>query len=144
MKTNTTNATRAEKTGLTKFDMMWMLCVLPILASCGSAPVIGGPVRPAELKDGIYRGCDAYGPNKAVVEVEIRNREIAQVRIIQHNAWKGKKADPIIPRYIVLDQSTAVDAVSGATNSSHVIMNAAQKAILESYKAGRAGNNTGK
>ena len=37
--------------------------------------------------------------------------------------------DLIIPQRIIEKQSTAVDGVSGATNSIHVIMNAVQKSI---------------
>jgi len=98
------------------------------------APVIGGPVDASALNDGVYRGCDKHGPNKAIVEVVVRDKRITEVQIIEHSAWRGHRADPIIPHYIVQDQSTAVDVVSGATNSSHVIMNAAHKAIQESYK----------
>ena len=46
---------------------------------------------------------------------------------------RGKKAELIIPGRIIEKQSTDVDAVSGATNSSHVIMNAVQKAIEKAY-----------
>ncbi|MDJ0766479.1 MAG: FMN-binding protein [Myxococcota bacterium] len=102
--------------------------------ACGAAKIIGGPVQIGKLKDGVYQGSDRNGPNKAVVEVTIENQKIVEVKIIQHNAWKGKKADPIIPKRIIDHQSTHVDAVSGATNSSNVIMNATQKAIDQAYQ----------
>ncbi len=101
--------------------------------ACGTAKIIGGPVQADGMRDGTYRGRDKNGPNTAVVEVTIQNQKIVDVKIIQHNAWKGKSADPIIPERIVRHQSTDVDAVSGATNSSNVIMNAAQKAIEQAY-----------
>ena len=101
---------------------------------CSLATIAGGPVEHAELNDGVYRGTDKHGPNKAVVEVEISDQKITRVEIIQHNAWRGKKANPIIPDEIIKHQSTDVDAVSGATNSSRVIMNATQNAIENSYK----------
>ncbi len=40
---------------------------------------------------------------------------------------------PILER-IIETQSTRVDVVSGATNSSRVIMNAVQKAIEKAYQ----------
>jgi uncharacterized protein with FMN-binding domain len=46
---------------------------------------------------------------------------------------RGVKADPIIQERIIESQSTNVDAVSGATNSSYVIMNAVQKAVEKAY-----------
>jgi len=56
-------------------------------------------------------------------------------------SWIGYRANSVIPARIVEKQSTDVDALSGATNSSHVIMNAVQRAVEKSYKkAGAAGN----
>jgi uncharacterized protein with FMN-binding domain len=104
-----------------------------VLSGCKSAAVLGGPAEPDRLIDGAYQGTCKNGPNSALVEVTVRERRIADVKILKHNAWKGKKAEPVIPRRIVEKQSTAVDAVSGATNSSNVIMNAVQNAIEKSY-----------
>jgi uncharacterized protein with FMN-binding domain len=49
-------------------------------------------------------------------------------------SWKGDKANDIIPQRIIAEQSTAVDAVSGATNSSRVIINGVQKALEKAYR----------
>ncbi len=97
--------------------------------SCASTPVIGGPVDPAKFADGTYEGSYRGGPNKAIVEVTIKDNAIVNIKIIQHQAWKGKKAEETIVERIIARQSTRVDAVSGATNSSRVIMNAVQLAI---------------
>jgi uncharacterized protein with FMN-binding domain len=101
--------------------------------SCASTPVIGGPVDPAKFADGTYEGSYRGGPNKAIVEVTIKDNAIVNIKIIQHQAWKGKKAEETIVERIIARQSTRVDAVSGATNSSHVIMNAVQLAIEKAY-----------
>jgi uncharacterized protein with FMN-binding domain len=101
--------------------------------SCASTPVIGGPVDPAKFADGTYEGSYRGGPNKAIVEVTIKDNAIVNIKIIQHQAWKGKKAEETIVERIIARQSTRVDAVSGATNSSRVIMNAVQLAIEKAY-----------
>jgi uncharacterized protein with FMN-binding domain len=101
--------------------------------SCAPTAVIGGPVDPAKLVDGTYVGSDRGGPNKAVVEVTIKDNSIVHIKIIQHQAWRGVKAEEPIVKRIIAQQSTRVDAVSGATNSSHVIMNAVQRAIEKAY-----------
>ncbi|GAK56987.1 hypothetical protein U27_03951 [Candidatus Vecturithrix granuli] len=44
-----------------------------------------------------------------------------------------EKTEPIIPQRIIENQSTAVDSVTGATNSSTVIMNAVQNALEKAY-----------
>jgi len=102
--------------------------------SCAPTAVIGGPVDSAKLVDGTYEGSDRGGPNKAVVEVTIKDNSIVNIQIIQHQAWRGVKAEETIVDRIIAQQSTRVDAVSGATNSSRVIMNAVQRAIEKAYQ----------
>ncbi len=115
---------------------MLFAAVLGILFSgCKATPIIGGPVDHEKLVDGVYEGSSKGGLNKALVKVTIKDKKIADVQIIEHSTGRGKKAEPIIPKSIVEKQSTKVDAVSGATNSSHVIMNAVQKAIEKSCQA---------
>lgn len=106
--------------------------IIIFLISCHSVAYIGQPINPQELTDGIYQGEFKHGLNKARVEATIRNQRIVKITILQHKAWKGKKVDTIIPERIIAGQSTRVDAVSGATNSSRVIMNAVQMAIEKS------------
>ena len=105
------------------------------LAGCQIAPLMGTPVVSEGLKDGVYEGEYRKGINKAVVKVTIADGRIAEVELVKHTAsCIGKKANEIIPQRIVEQQSTRVDAISGATNSSRVIMNAVQKAIEKAYK----------
>jgi len=107
-----------------------LFAIISILCSgCGLAPVIGGPVNQEKLVDGFYEDSYEAVPNKAVVKVTIKDNKIVNIQILKHRAWKGKKAESVIPRIILEKQSTEVDAVSGATYSSRVIMNAVQRAI---------------
>jgi len=104
-------------------------------AGCQIAPLMGTPVVPEGLKDGVYEGEYRKGINKAIVKVIIADGRIAEIELVKHTAsWIGKKANEIIPQRIVEQQSTQVDAISGATNSSRVIMNAVEKAIEKAYK----------
>ena len=104
-------------------------------AGCQIAPLMGTPVVSEGLKDGIYEGEYKKGINKAVVKVTITDSRIADVELVKHTAsWIGNKANEVIVQEIISQQSTRVDAVSGATNSSRVIMNAVQKAIEKAYK----------
>ena len=106
-----------------------------VLTGCQIAPLIGSRVHYEKLMDGIYEGSYRNGPNKAVVKVTIIGGRMVHVELVKHSAsWKGKKASEIIPRRIVLEQSTRVDEVTGATNSSRVIMNAVQIALEKAYK----------
>lgn len=109
-----------------------------LFLACSTTPRIGHVIQQDKLIDGIYEGSFKGGPNYAEVKVTIKNQKIVNIEIIKHNAWKGKKAEPIIPKRIIKKQSTNVDAVTGATNSSHVIMNAVQKAIEKAYAANKS------
>ena len=113
--------------------MIGALLIGAMLLGCAQTPVIGAPVDNARLKDGTYEGSYRGGPNKASVQVIIKDNNIVNIEILQHQAWRGKKAETAIVERIIALQSTKVDAVSGATNSSRVIMNAVQNAIEKAY-----------
>ena len=115
--------------GLQAFISIAFLVCTAIFISCAPTAVIGRPVDSAKLADGTYKGSYRGGPNKAIVEVTIKDNSIVNIKIIQHQAWRGKKAEETVVERIIAHQSTRVDAVSGATNSSYVIMNAVQLAI---------------
>ena len=115
-----------------------------ILLMCLTAPggsfaggdklILGRPVEREKLVDGVYEGSYKAGPNKALVKVTIKDKRLVKIDIVKHRTWKGKKAESIIPMRIIEYQSTKVDVVTGATNSSRVIMNAVQKAIEKAYE----------
>ena len=108
---------------------------ISICFSCQTAPGIGGPLVDQQLRDGVYEGSYSNGPNSVVVKVTIAESRIEAVELVRHFAsWKGNRANTVIPQRIIEEQSTRVDAVSGATNSSIVIMNATQKAIEQAYE----------
>jgi len=125
---------KTNASGLQIFTAIAFLICGTVFFSCAPAAVIGKPVDPAKLADGTYKGSYRGGPNKAVVEVTIKENSIVNIKIIQHQAWKGKRAEETIVERILARQSTRVDAVSGATNSSNVIMNAVQLAIEKAYQ----------
>lgn len=113
---------------------IFTICLLLIITGCQLAPLPGRETKSDKLRDGVYEGSYRKGLNKAVVKVSIVGGRIANVECLEHQAsWKGKKAEEIIPQRIVSEQSTRVDAVTGATNSSRVIMNAVQRAVEKAY-----------
>ena len=110
------------------------LLIGTLLLGCAETPVIGAPVDHAKLIDGTYEGSYRGGPNKATVQVTIKDSNIINIEILQHQAWRGGIAEAPIVETISATQSTKGDAVSGATNSSHVIMNAVQNAVEKAYQ----------
>jgi len=81
------------------------------------------------LADGLYQGAAREGPVNVVAEVTIRDRRITAIELLRHWNMKGGPAEQVVPDRIIAAQSTEVDAVTGATASSRVIMNAVQDAV---------------
>ena len=102
------------------------------------APVLGNNVEAPRLEDGVYEGKYYKYPNGAVVKVTIEDGQLVAVELVKHyGSWIGNRAEEETVKRILEQQSTEVDAVTGATNSSHVIMNAAHNAVAKA----RPGHN---
>ncbi|NLG02801.1 MAG: FMN-binding protein [Clostridia bacterium] len=84
----------------------------------------------SDLSDGIYYGECNVGYIYARVCVNISNGSIQNVSLMEHRKERGQRAE-VIPQRITEKQKTKVDAVSGATNSSKVIMKAVENALSE-------------
>ena len=116
-------------------SLLILAVLFPLFVSCTMAPIRGAEIEQKRLVDGVYDGSYRHGPNSATVRVTISEGKVVDIELIKHFAsWKGDKANDIIPQRIVVEQSTDVDAVSGATNSSRVIMNAVQEALEKAYR----------
>ena len=86
-----------------------------------------------QIVDGNYIGeCDA-GYIYAKVKVTIKDGEITAVKLLEHRTERGKAAE-VIPDKILQSHNVKVDAITGATNSSKVIMKAAENALEQNSK----------
>lgn len=103
---------------------------------CAAPKIIGSPIKPETLKDGVYTGEAQQGPVSVIAEVTIENQRIAKIDLLKHRNWKGKDGEQVIVR-IIEKQSTRVDAVSGATTSSVAIMNAVENAVQKASAKGK-------
>jgi len=116
-----------------KFKFLAIIVNIVIFSGCSIAPVIGSTLVNRQIPDGVYKGTYNNWPNKAIVEITIKENKIIDINLVKHSgSWIGEKVESIIPARIIETQSTDVDAVTGATNSSRVIMNAVEKAIERS------------
>ncbi|KZL92577.1 FAD:protein FMN transferase [Clostridium magnum] len=87
-----------------------------------------------EYKDGTYTG-SAHGKNSDIkVSVTVKGGKISNIEILSANESKGKQVFDVVPKEIIDNQSTKVDAVSGATLSSKGVMEAVNNALNESKK----------
>lgn len=111
-----------------------LLITLVLITGCATQPPLRGPLVSATLADGVYKGSYRDGLIKAVVRITISDRHIRQIDLLEYTTWLGAGAGRIIPSAIIMAQSTEVEAVSGATISSNVIMNAVQLAVEKAMK----------
>lgn len=101
-----------------------MVLVLVLLATalvgCGGA----------KYEDGTYEG-EATGMELLKVSVEVKDGEIASVEVTEHNESEGYSEPALeqIPEAIAENNSTDVDAVSGATVTSEAIKEAVANAL---------------
>ncbi|MDO4492750.1 MAG: FMN-binding protein [Clostridia bacterium] len=82
----------------------------------------------AQLPDGTYEGSFDAGIVAARVHVFIEDHTIVRIDILEHKNGKGKPAEAVIAN-MVGGQTTAVEAVAGATNSSKVLRKAVENAL---------------
>lgn len=85
-------------------------------------------VNLTEIADGTYLGSyDAY-TIAADVSVTVSNQKITDIKLLRHKNERGQKAE-VIPNRVLKAQSLEVDTISGATNSSKVILKAIENAL---------------
>lgn len=85
-------------------------------------------VSVAQVKDGTYEGAEDIFPVTASVRVTVSGGKITDIVMISHGHGPGHGADSILPR-VIAAQSLAVDAVTGATYSSKVVLKAIETAL---------------
>ncbi len=80
------------------------------------------------IPDGMYIGKAEVLWIAAEVKVIVQDHKIVNIDLIKHKNERGASAE-VIPQKVLETQSLQVDAVSGATNSSKVILKAIENAL---------------
>ena len=93
-----------------------------------------GPVF-KELPDGTYDGKSKGYVQDVTVRLVIRGGWILQAAVVGHRESRPGAAAREVPAAITDNQSTKVDAVSGATVTSQAIMKAADQALKKAAEA---------
>jgi uncharacterized protein with FMN-binding domain len=115
---------------VTRLYLIFSVCLYFFSTGCATTPPPPtGKVDHQKLVDGTYEGSYRRGPVKVRVKITIESQRISSIDLLEHDTWRGEEAGKIIPDRIIQEQSTEVNAVSGATMSSRVIMNAVQNAV---------------
>ena len=112
-----------------------LVLVVVLTTTCAIAPLMKEPVNINRIPDGVYAGSAGNWPNKAEVRVTVREGRMIDIELVRHWAsWIGRKAEGVIPQRIIEKQSADVDAVTGATHSSRVIMHAVHDALEQGVR----------
>lgn len=82
----------------------------------------------SSIEDGSYIGEYTLSPVKVIVQVQIKNYKINEIKILEHQNGFGGKAEIINDR-VIEKQTLEVDLVSGATVSSKVMLKAIENAL---------------
>lgn len=80
------------------------------------------------IQDGYYEGSYKALPISVEVNVYVKNHEIKDIKILKHINGQGSSAEKIT-ELIIKSQSLEVDAITGATYSSKVIIKAVEDAL---------------
>jgi len=80
------------------------------------------------IEDGTYAGSYKVFPVSVKVDVTVENHRITFIDLIEHKNGQGAPAE-VIPGQVIKAQSLDVDAVTGATYSSKVILLAIENAL---------------
>jgi uncharacterized protein with FMN-binding domain len=83
----------------------------------------------SKIADGTYVGSYSSFPVVAEVSVTLKNHVITNIDLVKHQNGQGGGAERI-PGQVIETQSLQIDAVSGATYSSKVILKAIEDALL--------------
>ena len=107
-----------------------MILVAVVLIGCSGSPDQVQLSMPelSKIPDGVYRGSAKVLPVIARVEVTVTGGRITGFRILRHLTGQGRAAE-VLAEQVVEKQTIEIDAVSGATYSSKVILKAGENAL---------------
>ncbi len=80
------------------------------------------------IADGTYSGAHTIIPISVAVEITVEDHRMTRIDLSRHMHGRGAAAEAVIER-VLAEQSLEVDAVSGATYSSMVILKAIEEAL---------------
>ncbi|GAB6090634.1 FMN-binding protein [Spirochaeta dissipatitropha] len=98
------------------------------LTGCGTIEVELNGIDLSSAQNGHWEGIHEAFPVSAEVLVQIMSHSITNIEIIRHDNGRGSAAESIVER-VIAEQDTRVDAISGATSSSNVILKAIERAV---------------
>ena len=84
----------------------------------------------AAVEDGIYEGTEETDLVKVSVVVTVKDHQITDIQLTRHENGKGTPAEAMIPE-MIRQNTSEVDAVTGATMSSKTIKASVRNALAQ-------------
>lgn len=84
--------------------------------------------------DGVYYGECVMRAVAARVRVTVKGGRVISCELLEHKTQRGSEAD-VIPSVVVSQQNLEVEAVTGATLSSKVILKAVERALVSAQRS---------
>lgn len=92
------------------------------------------PVDFSRSPDGVYYGECVMQAVAARVRVTVKDGRVVTCELLEHKTQRGSEAD-VIPSVVVSQQNLEVEAVTGATLSSKVILKAVERALSSAQRS---------
>ena len=87
----------------------------------------------SEVEDGTYEGIEETDLVKVAVVVTVKDHQITDIQLVRHENGKGTQAEAMIPE-MIRQNTSEVDAVTGATMSSKTIKAAVRNALIQGIR----------
>lgn len=87
----------------------------------------------SEVEDGTYEGIEETDLVKVAVVVTVKDHQITDIQLVRHENGKGTPAEAMIPE-MIRQNTSEVDAVTGATMSSKTIKAAVRNALIQGIR----------
>ncbi|KUK52690.1 MAG: FMN-binding domain protein [Marinimicrobia bacterium 46_47] len=118
--------------GLMILFMLFTSCARKELTQVRTMEILPIPVQ--AIPDGRYEGRFTYSNFEYAVEVLVDNHQITGIRVLQNRISDyAKKAEEVLEK-VVNEQKTDVEAVTGATTTSKVLLKAVENALMSAME----------
>jgi uncharacterized protein with FMN-binding domain len=119
--------------------LLWVIGILVVvtiasrvIGSIGIRRVVElkiGDANLAAVPDGTYRGSYAGGRFSNTVEVDVADHRITNIRLVKDVTFRMASIRQQLFDKVIAGQSLSVDAVSGATATTHAYLKAIENAL---------------
>jgi uncharacterized protein with FMN-binding domain len=119
--------------------LLWVIGILVVvtiasrvIGSIGIRRVVElkiGDANLAAVPDGTYRGSYAGGRFSNTVEVDVADHRITDIRLVKDITFRMASIRQQLFDKVIAGQSLSVDAVSGATATTHAYLKAIENAL---------------